>query len=266
MGSAFDDTDKAFGNWFASPGPPRCPLRPSGTGRATELLLPAPERESGQRSYPLEAAARITVLRPCQQAGLSLAEIREFQREQPRREAVIRAKITEIRQRMVELGHAHQLRARALRCGEEDFVRCPKFRQHMRRGRHRVRRCELRMAASPGAGVTAGRPLTLLSPTPSTHLDHDGPTCVIGSDMDHVDAERRFRLLVPGGAEYGADDRDRPVLGGRQSGARGPAGSASRSRAPALRHARRTRSAGLPGRRHSWRSAPSRQPSGGRHQ
>nr|BFD95617.1 hypothetical protein KitaXyl93_69770 [Kitasatospora sp. Xyl93] len=94
-------------------------------------LLPTPERESGQRRYPPEAAARITVLRTCQQAGLSLAEIREFQREQPRREAMIRAKITELRQRVVDLDHAEQLLVHALRCGEEDIVDCPKFRQQM---------------------------------------------------------------------------------------------------------------------------------------
>ncbi|WP_189914304.1 MerR family transcriptional regulator [Kitasatospora xanthocidica] len=94
-------------------------------------LLPAPERESGQRRYPPEAAERITVLRTCQQAGLSLAEIGEFQQEQPRREAMIRAKLTEIRQRMVDLDHAQQLLTHALRCGEEDIVDCPKFRQQM---------------------------------------------------------------------------------------------------------------------------------------
>lgn len=94
-------------------------------------LLPAPEREGGQRRYPPEAAERITVLRTFQQAGLSLAEIGEFQREQPRREVMIRAKITEIQQRMVDLDHAHQLLTHALGCGQEDIVQCPKFRRQM---------------------------------------------------------------------------------------------------------------------------------------
>ncbi|MFF5703825.1 MerR family transcriptional regulator [Streptomyces sp. NPDC012794] len=94
-------------------------------------LLPPAERQSGQRRYPPEAAERITVLRKCQQAGLTLAEIREFQREQPRRQAMIRAKITEIEQRMVDLDHAHQLLTHAVQCGEEDIVRCPKFREQM---------------------------------------------------------------------------------------------------------------------------------------
>ncbi|MFC0844251.1 MerR family transcriptional regulator [Streptomyces noboritoensis] len=94
-------------------------------------LLPAPERESGQRRYPLEAAERITVLRKCQQAGLTLVEIREFQRDQPHREAMIRAKITEIEQRMIDLDHAHQLLTHAVKCSEEDIVKCPKFRGQM---------------------------------------------------------------------------------------------------------------------------------------
>ncbi|GAA2812019.1 MerR family transcriptional regulator [Kitasatospora aburaviensis] len=94
-------------------------------------LLPAPEREGGQRRYPSEAAERITVLRTYQQAGLSLAEIREFQQEQPRREAMIRAKITELQQRVIDLDHAQQLLTHALKCSEADIVRCPKFRQQM---------------------------------------------------------------------------------------------------------------------------------------
>ncbi|MFE1558602.1 MerR family transcriptional regulator [Streptomyces sp. NPDC058734] len=94
-------------------------------------LLPEPERVSGQRRYPPEAAERITVLRKCQQAGLTLVEIAEFQREQPQRQAMIRAKIGEIEQRMVDLEHAHQLLTHALRCGEEDIVRCPRFREQM---------------------------------------------------------------------------------------------------------------------------------------
>ncbi|MFI6449353.1 MerR family transcriptional regulator [Kitasatospora sp. NPDC050543] len=94
-------------------------------------LLPTPERHSGQRRYPPEAAERIVLLRKCQQAGLTLAEIREFQQDQPRRKAMIRAKVAEIEQRMIDLDHAHQLLTHALQCGEEDIVGCPKFREQM---------------------------------------------------------------------------------------------------------------------------------------
>ncbi|MFD8706140.1 MerR family transcriptional regulator [Kitasatospora sp. NPDC059648] len=94
-------------------------------------LLPAPERQSGQRRYPPQAAERIVLLRKFQQAGLSLAEVREFQQDQPRRQAMIRAKIAEIEQHMVDLDHAHQLLTHALQCGETDIVSCPTFREQM---------------------------------------------------------------------------------------------------------------------------------------
>ncbi|MFD8750422.1 MerR family transcriptional regulator [Kitasatospora sp. NPDC059577] len=94
-------------------------------------LLPPPERQSGQRRYPPQAAERIVLLRKFQQAGLSLAEVREFQQDQPRRQAMIRAKVAEIEQRMVDLDHAHQLLTHALQCSKTDIVSCPTFREQM---------------------------------------------------------------------------------------------------------------------------------------
>ncbi|MFE7532485.1 MerR family transcriptional regulator [Kitasatospora sp. NPDC057542] len=94
-------------------------------------LLPPPERQGGQRRYPPQAAERIVLLRKFQQAGLSLAEVREFQQDQPRRQAMIRAKVAEIEQRMVDLDHAHQLLTHALQCSKTDIVSCPTFREQM---------------------------------------------------------------------------------------------------------------------------------------
>ncbi|TQF01599.1 MerR family transcriptional regulator [Kitasatospora acidiphila] len=94
-------------------------------------LLPAPERQGGQRRYPPEAAERIVILRKFQQAGLTLAEIGEFQQDRPRRQAMIRAKVAEVEQRMLDLEHAHQLLTHALQCGEQDIVSCPTFREQM---------------------------------------------------------------------------------------------------------------------------------------
>ncbi|ROQ88841.1 MerR family redox-sensitive transcriptional activator SoxR [Streptomyces sp. 2132.2] len=94
-------------------------------------LLPQPERQSGQRRYPEGAAERIVVLRKCQQAGLTLAEIRELQQDQPRRQAMIRTKVAEIEQRLVDLDHAHQLLTHALQCSRTDIVGCPNFREQM---------------------------------------------------------------------------------------------------------------------------------------
>ena len=94
-------------------------------------LLPAPERQGGQRRYPPEAAERIVLLRKCQQAGLTLAEIGEFQQDQPRRQEMIRAKLVEIEQRMVDLDHAHQLLAHAVQCSRTDILTCPNFQEQM---------------------------------------------------------------------------------------------------------------------------------------
>ncbi|MDH6142853.1 MULTISPECIES: MerR family transcriptional regulator [Kitasatospora] len=94
-------------------------------------LLPAPERQGGQRRYPPEAALRIVILRKFQQAGLTLAEIGEFQQDRPRRQAMIRAKVAEVEQRMLDLEHAHQLLTHALQCGEQDIVSCPTFREQL---------------------------------------------------------------------------------------------------------------------------------------
>ncbi|MFE5584438.1 MerR family transcriptional regulator [Kitasatospora sp. NPDC056531] len=94
-------------------------------------LLTPPERQGGQRRYPPHAAERIVLLRKFQQAGLSLAEVREFQQDQPRRQAMIRAKVAEIEQRMVDLDYAHQLLTHALQCSKTDIVSCPTFREQM---------------------------------------------------------------------------------------------------------------------------------------
>ena len=57
------------------------------------------------------------------------------------------------------------------------------------------------------------RPVTRLSPTPSTQLDHQTQTRVNSIELDHVDVRRRFCLPVPGGPERGPDDQDGGVLG-----------------------------------------------------
>ncbi|AUG77057.1 Iron-sulfur cluster assembly protein HesB [Kitasatospora sp. MMS16-BH015] len=94
-------------------------------------LLPTPERQGGQRRYPPEAADRIVVLRTCQQAGLTLAQIREFQEQQPRRAAMIRTKLAEIEQLRIDLEHARQLMEHALLCSKTDIVACPTFQEQL---------------------------------------------------------------------------------------------------------------------------------------
>ena len=94
-------------------------------------LLPEPERASGQRRYPPEAAERIILLRMYQQAGLTLAEIGEFQQDRPRRQAMIRAKLAELDQLVIDLEHARTLLAHGLQCSKPDILRCPTFKKQL---------------------------------------------------------------------------------------------------------------------------------------
>jgi DNA-binding transcriptional MerR regulator len=91
-------------------------------------LLPQPVRENGQRRYPPDAAERILVLRKFQQAGLTLSELKAFQDDRSQRQAMIRSKLTEIEERLVDLDHARQLLQHALQCSKRDIVTCPTFR------------------------------------------------------------------------------------------------------------------------------------------
>ena len=91
-------------------------------------LLSPPRRENGQRRYPADAVERISVLRKFQQAGLSLSELKAFQEERPQRQAMIRAKLSEIEERLVDLDHARQLLQHALQCSKRDIVTCQTFR------------------------------------------------------------------------------------------------------------------------------------------
>lgn len=94
-------------------------------------LLPQPERHSGQRRYPPEAVERIVLLRKCQHAGLTLADLAELQQDRPRRTAMITAKIAETHQRSVDLEYARQFLEHAIQCSHSDILACPKFRAQM---------------------------------------------------------------------------------------------------------------------------------------
>ncbi|MDX1871417.1 MerR family transcriptional regulator [Mycolicibacterium sp. 120266] len=94
-------------------------------------LLPQPERQSGQRRYPPEAVERIILLRKCQYAGLTLADLAELQQDRPRRTAMITAKIAETHQRSLDLEYARQFLEHAIQCSHLDILACPKFRAQM---------------------------------------------------------------------------------------------------------------------------------------
>lgn len=94
-------------------------------------LLPQPLRQGDQRRYPPEAAERIALLRKCQHAGLTLADLAELQQDQPRRTAMIAAKLAETLQRAIDLEHARQFLEHAVQCSQPNILDCPKFRDHM---------------------------------------------------------------------------------------------------------------------------------------
>ncbi|WP_039798040.1 MerR family transcriptional regulator [Nocardia araoensis] len=94
-------------------------------------LLPQPERRGGQRRYPPEAVERIALLRKCQHAGLSLAELAELQQDRPRRTAMITAKLADTEQRLLDLEHARQFLEHAAQCSRTDILTCPTFRKQM---------------------------------------------------------------------------------------------------------------------------------------
>ncbi|ANE81899.1 Fe-S cluster assembly protein HesB [Mycobacterium adipatum] len=94
-------------------------------------LLPAPERRSGQRRYPPEAVERITLLRKCQHAGLTLADLAELQQDRSRRTAMITAKLAETQQRSLDLEYARKFLEHAVQCSHADILACPKFRAQM---------------------------------------------------------------------------------------------------------------------------------------
>lgn len=94
-------------------------------------LLPQPERRGGQRRYPPEAVDRIVLLRKCQRAGLSLADLAELQHDRTRRTAMITAKLAETHQRLLDLQYAREFLEHAVQCSHTDILACPKFRAQM---------------------------------------------------------------------------------------------------------------------------------------
>ena len=100
-------------------------------------LLPVPERHGGQRRYPPEAAERIALLRKCQRAGLSLADLAELQQDRHRRTAMITAKLAETHRRAIDLEDARQFLLHAVQCSHADILACPKFQDQMA-ARHAV--------------------------------------------------------------------------------------------------------------------------------
>lgn len=95
------------------------------------LLRPA-GRSGGQRRYTEEALTQVGMLRLCQDAGFTLAEIQELVTKQVtdhyRWRELVEAKMASVNETLAKLNKAHELLTHALECTHEDIRRCPKFR------------------------------------------------------------------------------------------------------------------------------------------
>jgi DNA-binding transcriptional MerR regulator len=98
-------------------------------------VLAPPERTAGQRRYRPDAVERVVLLRKCQEAGLTLADIRELQRRFTEAtdtcRDLLRTKLTEIEARIANLEHARTMLTHAIHCKHENLTTCPTFREHL---------------------------------------------------------------------------------------------------------------------------------------
>ena len=94
------------------------------------LLRPA-GRSGGQRRYTADALSDVGMLRLCQDAGFTLAEIQELVTKQTvdqgRWRELVEAKMSAVDDMLGKLNKAHHLLAHALECEHDDITRCPLF-------------------------------------------------------------------------------------------------------------------------------------------
>jgi DNA-binding transcriptional MerR regulator len=110
------------------------------TGLATSALryyervgLLAPDgRVNGRRYYGCSSTERIGLIRLCQDAGFTLAEIRAFvtagSRRHPSWVRLMEAKLLELEASIAHATRAKALIAHALACPHPELSRCPNFR------------------------------------------------------------------------------------------------------------------------------------------
>ena len=108
---------------------------PSSTIRFWErkgLLAPA-RRQSGQRRYEAAAARSVALLRLCQEAGLTLADIRRFRDERAVTpgswHTLVDQKLADVERQITALEHARKLLSHAATCHHDDLLACPGFQE-----------------------------------------------------------------------------------------------------------------------------------------
>src|SRR5215467_4005892 len=110
------------------------------TGMASSALryyervgLLAPEgRANGRRYYGPASAERIALIRLCQDAGFTLAEVRAFlaagSRRDPSWTRLMKAKLQELETSIARAKDAKALIEHGLACRHRELSRCPNFR------------------------------------------------------------------------------------------------------------------------------------------
>ena len=94
-----------------------------------ELLRPR-AREGGQRRYDEDALYHVGILRLCQDAGFTLAEIKQvidLRSSDPGWRDLVAAKMVDVEASLRRLNKAHDLLAHAVECEYDDITLCPKF-------------------------------------------------------------------------------------------------------------------------------------------
>ncbi|HEX4221263.1 MAG TPA: MerR family transcriptional regulator [Pseudonocardiaceae bacterium] len=96
-------------------------------------LLTADARKGGQRRYTEEALTKVALLRLCQDAGWTLAEIGQIVRERlalaPNWRDTVSTKMNQLEAEITQLNHAHKMLEDVLECPHADITQCPKFRE-----------------------------------------------------------------------------------------------------------------------------------------
>lgn len=94
-----------------------------------QLLQPR-ARQSGQRRYDEDALYQVGILRLCQDAGFTLAEIKQVidsRSTDPGWRDLVAAKMADVEASLRRLNKAHDMLAHAVECEYEDIAQCPKF-------------------------------------------------------------------------------------------------------------------------------------------
>jgi MerR family redox-sensitive transcriptional activator SoxR len=96
-------------------------------------LLPAAERERRRRRFPVGCVERVALIRLCQDAGFTLAEIAvllaDWHGGGSGWRTLAEQKVVDLEARITQAQHARTLVERALACDHADLLACPRFRR-----------------------------------------------------------------------------------------------------------------------------------------